>query len=82
MADLKIRVYKNGNAEPDSTVTIPGGIIKTAAKLMPRVATDAMAEKGIDMDEIAKLAANPDLHDTLVEVEDHKKGERVVISLE
>jgi hypothetical protein len=82
MADLKIRVYKNGEPDPDTTITIPGGILKVASKLIPKPAADALQEKGIDLDEIIRLAENPDAHGTLVVIDEHKKNERVVIALE
>jgi hypothetical protein len=82
MADLKIRVFKGGGAEPDTTVTIPGGILKLASKLIPKQAAEALQEKGIDLDEIIRLSNNPDAHGILVVVEEHAKNEKVVISLE
>lgn len=82
MADFKIKVFKQGESEPETTVTIPGGILKIASNLIPKQATEALQEKGIDLEEILKLSENPDAHGTLVEVEDHKKNERVVIVLE
>ena len=82
MADLKIRVYKGSGADPETTVTIPGGILKMASALIPRQAAAALQEKGIDIDEIIRLSENPDAHGTLVDVEEHKKNERVVIALE
>ena len=82
MADLKIRVFKGGEAEPETTVTIPGGVLKVASKLVPKQAVAALQEKGIDLDELIKLSTNPDVRGTLVEVEEHKKNEKVVISLE
>jgi hypothetical protein len=82
MADLKIKVYKGGNSEPETTVTVPGGVLKIASKLIPKQAMETLQEKGIDLDEIVRLSENPDAHGTLVEVEEHKKNERVVISLE
>jgi hypothetical protein len=82
MADLKIRMFKGGDSTPETTVTIPGGVLKIASKLIPKQATDALKEKGIDLDEIIKLSENPDARGTLVEVEEHKKNERVVIALE
>ena len=42
----------------------------------------ALLEKGIDLDEIIRLSTNPDARGTLLEVEDHKTHERVVIALE
>jgi hypothetical protein len=82
MADLKIRVFKDGEANPETTCTIPAGVLKIASKLIPKQAMDALLEKGIDLDEIIRLSASPDAHGTLLEVEDHKKNERVVIALE
>jgi F0F1-type ATP synthase epsilon subunit len=82
MADLKIRIFKDGETEPETTVTIPGGVLKVASKLVPKIAAAALKEKGIDLDELIKLSANPDVHGTLVEIEEHKKNEKVVISLD
>jgi hypothetical protein len=82
MADLKIRVYKGGEVQPDTTVTIPGGVLKIASKLIPKQAAAELQDKGIDLDEIIKLSANPEAHGTLVEVEEHKKNEKIVISIE
>ena len=82
MADLKIRVFKSGGADPATTVTIPGGVLKVASKLIPKQAASALQEKGIDLNEIIKLSENPDARGTLVEVEEHEKNEKVVIALE
>ena len=82
MADLKIRVYKGGEAQPEMTVTIPSGVLKVASKLIPKQAAAALQDKGIDLDELIKLSTNPEINGTLVEVEEHKKNEKVVISLE
>ena len=82
MADFKIKVFKLGESEPETTVTIPGGILKIASNLIPKQATEALQEKGINLEEILKLSENPDAHGTLVEVEDHRKNERVIIALE
>jgi len=82
MADLKIKVFKGGEAEPETTVTIPSGILKVASKLIPKQTAAALQDKGIDLDELIKLSKNPEVHGTLVEIEEHKKNEKVVISLE
>ncbi len=82
MANLKIRVYKAGNSEPATTVTIPGGILKVASKLIPKRAMDELRREGIDIEEIVNLASKPEVSGILVEVEDHEKNERIVISLE
>lgn len=82
MADLKIRVFKGGKAQPETTVTIPGGVLKVASKIIPKQAAAALQGKGVDLDELIKLSMNPEIKGTLVEVEEHKKNEKVVISLE
>ena len=82
MADVKIRIYKGGEVEPDTTITIPGGILKLASRLVPKKVAAALQEKGIDVKEIIELSQQPDVQGTLVEVEEHKKNERVVIAVE
>lgn len=82
MAKLKITIYKSGASEPDTTVSIPVGVLKLASKLIPKRAANALLEKGIDLDEIVRLSQNPDLHGTIVTVEEHKSDEKIVISLE
>jgi hypothetical protein len=82
MADLKIRVFKSGEATPDTTVTVPGNVLKIASKLIPKRLATALEDKGIDIDEIIKLSENPEAQGTLVEVEEHKKNEKIVIALE
>ena len=82
MADVKIRVFKDGDREPATTVTVPGGVLKIASNLIPRKAVEALRDQGIDLEEIKRLSENPDARGKLVEVEDHEKNERIVISLE
>ena len=82
MADLKIRMYKGNGPEPETTITIPGNILKIASKLIPKKLAVFLQEKGIDVNELIKLSENPDAKGTLVEIEEHKKNEKVVIALE
>lgn len=82
MADVKIRVFKGDARDPATTVTIPGGVLRIASKLIPRVAREALRDQGIEFEEIVRLSENPEAHGKLVEVEDHEKNERTVISLE
>ena len=82
MPDLKILVFKEGQSSPETTVTIPGGVLNIASRLIPKRATDALQEKGIKLDEIIRLSENPKARGTLVEVEEHRKKERIVIALE
>jgi aspartokinase len=82
MTDLKIRVFKNGKAEPNTTVTVPGNVLNIASKLIPKRFTEILQDKGIDIDELIKLSENPEAQGTLIEIEEHKKNEKVVIALE
>ncbi len=82
MASLKIRVFKGDKQDLATTVTIPGGVLKIASNLIPHKAVSALRDEGIDLEEVIKLSENPEAHGNLVEIEDHRKGERVVISLE
>lgn len=82
MADLKVRVFKQGADQPSTTVTIPAGVVKIASGFVPKKALAALKEQGIDLDELVRLAETPGTHGTIVEVEDHEKDDRIVISLE
>jgi len=82
MTNLKIRVFKRGETDPDTTITIPGNILKIASKLIPHRLSEILQDKGIDIAEIIRLSENPDAKGTLVEIEEHKKSEKVVIALE
>ena len=81
MADLKIRVYKNAEPNPETTITIPGVVLRAASRLLPRKAMDVLQKKGINLEEIVRLSSNPDVTGPLVIVEEHDKKEKVVISL-
>lgn len=82
MSKLKIRIFKAGEAEPETTVTIPLQILRIAQKLIPSRAAAALNEHGVDLDELVRLSEAPDVQGTVVEIEDHKRGERVVVALE
>lgn len=82
MANLKIRVFRGSDPAPDTTVTVPGDALQIASKLIPTKAIETLQKEGIDLEEIIRLAANPEAHGILVDIEDHKNHERVVISLE
>jgi hypothetical protein len=82
MADVKIRVFKQGESKPETTITIPGSVLNVASKLIPKKAVAALQTEGIDLDELIKLSKNPDVRGTLVEIEEHKKNEKIIIALE
>jgi hypothetical protein len=82
MADLKIKIFKNKESNPETTITIPGTVLQVASKLIPNQATIALQEKGIDINEIIELSNRQDIRGTIIEVEEHKKNNKIVISLE
>jgi hypothetical protein len=82
MPDLKIKVFNGNDSLPKTTVTVPSAVLKIGSKLIPRQAMDALQKEGIDLGELMKLSEKPDVHGTVVKVEDHKKNQRVVITLE
>ena len=82
MPNLKIRIFRKAEAKPETTITIPGNILKVASKIIPHRLAKILQDKGIDIDEIIRLSENPEVKGTLVEIEEHKKNEKVVIALE
>ncbi|GGF19894.1 hypothetical protein GCM10011321_09240 [Youhaiella tibetensis] len=82
MTDLKIRVFRGDERHLATTVTIPGGILGIAVRLIPRRALSALRDEGIEVDELVRLSNDPAARGDLVRIEDHDKNELVVISLE
>jgi len=82
MRSLKIRKFKIGSDKPKKTVTIPLAIFKIAATVIPKKALGALQEDVIDIEEIQKLADNPDIQGTILEAEDHTEGVKTIISIE
>jgi len=82
MRSLKVRTFKEGGTTPDTTITVPLAILRVASKLLPERATAALQEKGIEVEMIVELARNKEVRGTLAEIEDHKKNEKIIISIE
>ena len=82
MRSIKIREFKTGRDTPEQTVTIPLSIFKIVAKLLPKKALDALQNNDIDIEEIQKLADNPEVEGTILEVEEHTKEVKTIISIE
>ena len=82
MEGLKIRIFKGTETEPETTITIPLLILRFASKLMPKQAASALQEYGIDLKEVVELSQQAEVRGTLVEIEKHKKGEKIIISIE
>jgi hypothetical protein len=82
MRSLKIREFKIDSDTPEETVTIPLSIFKIVAKIIPKKALAALQQNDIDIEEIRKLADNPEIQGIILEVEEHTKGVRTTISIE
>ena len=82
MRSLKIREFKIGSDTPEETVTIPLSIFKIVAKIIPKKALAALQQNDINIEEIQKLADNPEIQGIILEVEEHTKGVRTTISIE
>jgi len=82
MKGLKIRVFKDGSTQPDTTLTIPIAVLRFAKKLMPKQVAGMLQDHGIDLDQIVELSQQEDVQGTIVEIERHRKKEKVIISVE
>lgn len=56
MADVTIRVFRGDERHLATTVTIPGGILRIAAGLVPRSALKALRDEGIELEELVRLS--------------------------
>jgi hypothetical protein len=82
MRGVRIRIFRDGEKKPETTITIPLGILRFAKKLMPQQAALALQEYGLDLNHILELAQQKEIQGTLVEIEKHKKNEKVIITIE
>ena len=78
--NLKINVFKKTKLE--TTYSIPCKIIKLGTDVVPAPVIAMLKDEGIAMEEIAKLAAKADLSGTLVVVEHHVTGDKIIIELD
>ena len=81
-SNLFVRVFENNEKNPAQTVTIPLGVLKFARNFIPNRAKAALVKEGIDLDQIMELADQQEAPGVLLNVEDHKKKRRVVVSIE
>ena len=82
MKKLCIKKYEQGTEKPLTTVSIPLAVIKIVKSLIPKKAKEELQKEGIDIQEIIKLSESPDFMGTVLEVDNHEKNEKVIISLE
>ena len=82
MTKLKIKIYNSFETEPKTTISVPLVMLRFASRFIPQKLRDSLAKKGIDVDVIAELAKSEEVRGTLVEIEEHTKNEKTVISIE
>ncbi len=82
MANLKIKVFKDGADGPETTITIPLDVLRKASKLMPMHIMSSLEEKGIDINHLLHATKKDKIQGTLLEIEEHSKNEKVIISVE
>ena len=51
-------------------------MLTVASKLIPKKVTEALQEKGIDINELVELSKNPDVQGTIIEIEEHKRKKK------
>ena len=81
-SSLFIRVFENNEKKPAQTVTIPLGVLKLARNFIPNRAKVALEKEGINLDQVMGLVDQREAPGVLLEVDDHKKKRKVVISIE
>ena len=82
MKKLCIKKFEQKNKKPLTTVSIPIFVIKMVKSLIPKKAKEELQKEGIDIQEIIKLSKSPDFTGTVLEIDNHEKNEKVIISLE
>jgi len=82
MISLKIRIFENDEPNPKTTISIPLGMLGFVSRLVPATLKESLAKKGVDVAAIGDLAKSDQIRGTLVEIEEHKKREKTVISIE
>ena len=80
MKVIRIEAYEHG--EPDATIKIPLALLRVAAGMFPKKCLASLERNALNLEDLLQVAASPELSGTLIEIEDHKSGERLVISVE
>jgi len=80
MANLKIRIFREGESTPATTVTIPVKVFRLAKRFVPRSIAGVLEQEGIDLNDILALAESEEVQGTFMEVE--QEGVRFVFAVE
>lgn len=79
MKNICIEVYEGD--EKASTIRIPVAVLRVASKLFPSKYMSSLDRNEVSLSDLLEAASSPDVSGRLIEVEDHKDDERVVISV-
>jgi hypothetical protein len=82
MPSVKITTYKVGEINPEVTISIPSNVFKIAKKLIPDSLYKNLEKEGIDLSGIDELIGSGESLGVILEVEDHTKNQKTVISIE
>ena len=80
MPQLRIQIYKPGETEPKTRISVNLGLARLASKILPRKIKQDLEKEGVDLDEVLALIARENVRGKLVEIE--KPTERIVISVD
>jgi hypothetical protein len=70
---IKFEVFERG--APSASITVPLWLARGASRLLPKQV------EGVDIDQVIKLVDSAPENGILLEINDHKAGDRVVISV-
>ena len=82
MPSVKITTYKAGEIKPEVTISIPSKVFKIAKKLIPNSLYKDLEKEGVDLSCIDELIGSGEPLGVVLEVVDHKKNQKTVISIE
>ena len=82
MKKLLIKKFEQESKKPLTTVSIPLAVIKMVKSLIPKKTKEELQKEGIDIQEIIKLSESSNFTGTVLEVDNHQKNEKIIISLE
>ena len=82
MTKLCIKKFEQESKKPLTTVSISLAVIKMVENLIPKNAKEELQKEGIDIKEIIKLSESAHFTGTVLEVDNHLKNEKIIISLE
>lgn len=74
MAKIRIDVHEHG--APSASIAVPLWVLRVLPKIVGKKLLDQ-----IDVDQIVALADDPQASGVILEIEDHKSGERITISV-